>query len=162
MATLGTDSNCLYNAVVGLPPISSSFKITLFYPECITASLANGNSRTNCIDIPFQQLTTISITPPWFYSYQCTSALLSNYIPALLFTFVTSAIVLPLLQLILMSLTKELDTRSSLLKYFRQQNQTSYGQQVADILLDLLVLMTFGMDSPLLGLLVVSSRSRLE
>ena len=54
-----------------------------------------------------------------------------------------------------MSFPNDLDTRSSLLKYFRQQNSSNYAKQVADILLDLLVLMTFGMASPLLGLLVV-------
>ena len=110
----------------------------------------------NCIDVPYEQSTTISITPTLFYSYQCTSALLTNYIPVLLVMFVISAVAIPLLQLILITLPKEVvEKRLPLLNHLRKQSPPSFEKLVADVLLDLLVLMTFGMAAPLLGLMIV-------
>ncbi len=54
-------------------------------------------------------MTTI-VNPPWLYSYQCGSALLVNYTPVLLYSYVLSGCIFPVMKLLILFIpVNELD-----------------------------------------------------
>lgn len=158
VATLGTDSNCLYNALVGTEPIISKFNISAFDTEVVTGDLRT----TLLVPIPYQLQTVISVAPPWLYSGQCVSALLTNYVPVLTFTFATSGIVTPLVKyLILAARSKFRDANADTEFTFSLRRATVTAEKMfdsrsimMDMLVDVAILMTFGLASPLLALAI--------
>lgn len=151
VATLGTDSNCLYNAVVGEQPILSTFNITAFN----TRTVAISAQETLLIPIRYELETVISVTPPWLYSYQCTSALLTNYVPVLVFTFILSGAVAPAAAFVLLLLhSKETDIRLGFLA-LQAENLFDSRNIIVDMLVDIVIFMTFGLASPLLAVAIV-------
>ena len=103
IATLGTDSRCFYDAIVGDSAVTSSYTIITHSYLCDTAYLCDRfvpqcTDYTLCAPVPQIDHTTTSITPPWLYSYQCASAILTDYVPVLLLMFTMSGVAVPLLQ----------------------------------------------------------------
>jgi hypothetical protein len=106
LATFFSDSTCFRYLVTGPPSISSSFETDLFGCEvnCVT--------YLGCLTVcAFSKLDTITVNtvvvPGWLYSYQCFSALLSNYVPVLVLSFLLSGIIFPAIMLVYLHLTPE-------------------------------------------------------
>jgi Leucine-rich repeat (LRR) protein len=94
IATFVTHSDCFLYAIFGEALITSSFS----QPEVTCHSLCL--SSVECIELCDKSLLksitiSTSIAPPWLYSYQCSSALLTNFLPVLILTFLLSGIVIP-------------------------------------------------------------------
>lgn len=89
IATLGTDSNCFYYAFVGYKSVTSTFDIVQYDSVCVLSE---------CDEVGYPVSTSITTTPPWLYSYQCTSALITNYTPVLILLYVNSGVVIPMMQ----------------------------------------------------------------
>jgi Leucine-rich repeat (LRR) protein len=126
IATFVTHSDCFYYAIFGEAEITSSFT----QPEVTCHSLCLSSSE--CLEIcdkailEFESITvTTSIAPPWLYSYQCSSALLTNFLPVLVLTFLLSGIVIPTFLYVVTLYRIQLRKRSRL-----SNSQPSNGLQV--------------------------------
>jgi Leucine-rich repeat (LRR) protein len=73
--------DCFYNAFVAAENVSSSFK----YESCNGETIFDGQIvNVSCV---FQYQET-SFTPPFIYSYQCSSKVLMNYVPIYIMKFI--------------------------------------------------------------------------
>jgi hypothetical protein len=88
IAIFATDSTCFHNVLVNSPSISSSFD----YEVCI---YVNGITE-NC-DLSEDLTVTTTFVPPFLYSFQCSSALLTTYVPVFLIMYGYIGFVSPLL-----------------------------------------------------------------
>jgi hypothetical protein len=84
-------SSCFLYVLVKSNPISVSFVIptVLIGPVCGVAGCVIVTTTVN-------QIFQSSILPPWMYSYQCSSAVVTNYVPVLMLSYLISGIVIPL------------------------------------------------------------------
>jgi hypothetical protein len=90
-----------FNGFFVLPP--TTFQTTN-YPFCL---LYSGNlTNLNCTVYDSWEITN-SFSPPFFYNFDCYSAVLSNYIPIFIITYSFSALIAPLLLTILMVIYPE-------------------------------------------------------
>ncbi len=98
VATLATDSTCLYYIFEGQSAVTSSFQDPIYSFEC--GSFDEGPfSKTKCfLVIDPKHIASISLFPPWIYSYQCSSALLTNYIPPILLSYTISGMIIPIVR----------------------------------------------------------------
>lgn len=128
IANAASDSNCLYYAFQGQAPISYSFDETQEFPYCFKNST---NQQVCTTQSSVVDLTT-SLIPPWLYSYQCSSSLLSNYVPVLLFSYTMSGIVIPFLKFLAISLPASYFTvwGVSLDLFGRQANNSIMGNEI--------------------------------
>jgi hypothetical protein len=96
LAMLFSDSSCLRYAVTGQSQITSSF--IQFSYVCGVNCLLDLGCETSCFfSTNYYGTTVTAVTPPWLYSYQCSSSLLVNYTPVLLLNFITTGLILPVL-----------------------------------------------------------------
>jgi len=84
LATAAADSSCFLNFFIGPAPLVTTFA----YPQCVVYSL------TSCVETEEVSVTT-DFNPPFIYSYQCTSAILTRYVPMFLLMYSFTGIVLP-------------------------------------------------------------------
>ena len=86
LATFFTDSTCFRYLITGESEVAASFEAAYlqcsFNQEGLECSIASTSISTTA-------------TPSWFYSNQCSSALVVNYAPVLIYSYLTSGIVLP-------------------------------------------------------------------
>jgi hypothetical protein len=96
LAMLFSDSSCLRYAVTGQSQITSSF--IQFSYVCGVNCLLDLGCETSCFfSTNYYGTTVTAVTPPWLYSYQCSSSLLVNYTPVLVLNFITTGLILPVL-----------------------------------------------------------------
>ena len=88
LATAAADNSCFLNFFVAPDAIESSFD----YPQCLVYSL------TSCLEYEDSTITT-EFSPPFIYSYQCTSSLLTKYVPMFLVMYTFTGIVLPIVHM---------------------------------------------------------------
>ena len=82
--------NCLYNAFREESNVTSMF----YFTDCQIV-----NSDGICIDhITYQSSTSYS--PPYSYSYQCSSAFIEYYAPVFVFVCILSTFIIPVLQIL--------------------------------------------------------------
>jgi hypothetical protein len=100
IATLFSDSTCFLYVMEGQASIQATFDVPQF------VCLAFGE-KSLCsfqfADIP----VSTTVVPSWLYSYQCSSSLLINYIPVLLFSFLISGVLQPCLVMTYHQLSSE-------------------------------------------------------
>jgi Leucine-rich repeat (LRR) protein len=104
VASAGANSNCFYPAIMGSPTITSSF--TTFNTElsCFTifnffytqAGLDVSKSTDVCSFKTTMSTANSATVPPFIYGYQCGSSFLVDYIPVLLYSYLFSAVMLPI------------------------------------------------------------------
>jgi Leucine-rich repeat (LRR) protein len=105
LATLFTDTTCLYYAVEGQSTVTSNYAVNSISVEgCVEGVYDHGANYavTKCYYGLESGTQTSTLTPPWIYSYQCSSALLINYVPVLLYVYTLSGVVIPLAQIVVM------------------------------------------------------------
>ncbi len=101
ISTFFSDSSCFLNVLVASPAVVSTYPKPKF--ECMTTCSDNNNCSESCGFYPQfigEQALESSVIPGWLYSYQCSSALLSNYVPVLVLCFVMLGLVFPTIQLL--------------------------------------------------------------
>jgi hypothetical protein len=102
--------NCFYNVFVPDAALTSTYSHTVSSIVCTenfdVDVLATGSSASlvtyQCGYILNQELVNTVTLPPYIYSYQCGSSMLTNYIPVLMYTYVFSALFLPLIRFLLL------------------------------------------------------------
>ena len=89
LAVLISSPLCLFD-FIHKQSVSASYQ----YPTYQYASLANSTLYS----------ATSTITPEWFYSYQCSSSFLTSYLPNFVYMYIISGILSPLFNLVAMIL----------------------------------------------------------
>jgi Leucine-rich repeat (LRR) protein len=171
LATFFTNDSCFRYVITGLPPVSSAF-----YVQQFACSL--DCHETECVDYclitPTAETAAFStVVPAWMYSYQCSSAVLINYVPVLLYSVILSGLLFPLVRVIVISHPRMWGAYLSLLERFRGTSVLGASSNVersklvvsvfGDAQLSLInrsylnlgMLLTFGLASPLLVLGIV-------
>jgi Leucine-rich repeat (LRR) protein len=172
LATFFSDNTCFRYFITGQPAVSSPYQMEEY--DCFTVCAVECVSY--CEFLIGEDITVAaSVTPSWQYSYQCSSSLLVNFTPVLLYSFALSGLLVPLLAYLYCQLphafieryvpeglaarfiTKTIYAykrdgdellRSRRRKLFNGVNVTSRAY------MNIGVLITFGMASPLLAVAV--------
>jgi Leucine-rich repeat (LRR) protein len=181
IATFFLDNTCFRYIILGQPPVDSTFNISPF--ECPVSCFQDKNGGLPCFSVcgvqrMITQVASTSVVPSWLYSYQCASSVLTNYIPVLLFAYVASGILYPVLQTALTVYGTDVknwmqqlrsDSRvfstaevagsngedNSGLGVVRAPNPLLYGSiALCKLCLNVAVMLTFGLACPLLALAV--------
>lgn len=145
-----SQSSCFLYVVIGEAPTTSQF--TLPYFQCSVDTVETCLSvdcTTDIIDYceftPYQSLITASVSNGWMYSFQCSSALLMDYVPVFMFSYLLSGVVIPAMKLLSTYLLP-----STLQDKFRDSIQAGSTTTLSKLLLNITILLTFGLADPLL------------
>jgi hypothetical protein len=92
IASAMTDENCFVELFQGVEKVTSSS--TLAYCARLDPTDFT-NNPPNCLDYGTLSVST-EYTPPFLYSYQCTSSIFANFIPVFMFSYTVLAFVVPL------------------------------------------------------------------
>jgi Leucine-rich repeat (LRR) protein len=103
LSTVYADQSCLYRAFVSAPSILSVYSDNEVIQTCSETLLYNVEEDgyihaeivSSCELIVTTQQISSSSVPPYIYSYQCGSAIMTNFIPVLLYSYIFS-LLLPL------------------------------------------------------------------
>jgi hypothetical protein len=97
IATFFSDTTCFRFVITGQPAVRSEFSSNEFTCGiyCIGYNCANvcGFYADTVSEV------STSVIPSWQYSYQCSSSLLENYAPVLMFSYAFSGLVMPALRI---------------------------------------------------------------
>ena len=177
LALLTTDSNCFAEALYAPPPVTSSYNTTVdvVSVDFFTTSYTDGTSTTEeqTSNTFLSVRSELSYVPTFQYGYQCSASLLQAYGPVFLLMALFSCLGEPMLFLLVRLLVDKGGTRFSRLRRLlpralllpEERTHLERGDyRVFDahklfmvVLQDLLVLLTFGIAAPLLGLAVTVS-----
>jgi Leucine-rich repeat (LRR) protein len=159
------DSSCFENVFVPEGDITASYSYMVCTRTVI--SFIDGATSIDCLESTNSGLLTTTFSSSFRYNYTCTSALLKNYAPVVLFGLLIKSIASPLLYLWIVSL--KLDRKSfALFKYLPILLWPDYLQQadastvafdsvklVAFCRTDVSVLLSFGVASPVIAIAAV-------
>jgi hypothetical protein len=104
ISTFFTASDCFRDLFVGEIPVTSTASLLGYTcrDECTTSCFAT--CTTSCVEICgfySPEMLSLTMTPPWIYSYQCSSSLVVDYVPVIIVTYAISGAVVPLVKLAL-------------------------------------------------------------
>lgn len=91
LAIFFISSNCFYNALVSPNPVTATYWLCY----------ASSDVSEECMNILGSTDDGSSYTPAFNYSYQCSSAFLTDYVPVFVFMFLWSGVILPFLILLI-------------------------------------------------------------
>lgn len=175
IATLLLSPLCLYYKFNPLP-----ISFTYEYPYEVI-SMIEINGVANYFFSTIQRSATVTFTPLWDYSYQCSSSLTTSYLPKFVFLYTLNGIVYPLIKLGLITISRNMKNIKKMLQRFGVINYgifyavedeigddtiTSssltttalYALETLDTMptlcFDLSMLLTFGLSSPLLAVVI--------
>jgi Leucine-rich repeat (LRR) protein len=176
LASLITDSNCLNSLVSSQDEITSNAQFTFCKRLAIShsmmamamAPMSQGEEEMPSMDpicLEYDSMTlSTSYIPPFTYSYQCTSSILTNFIPVFFFSCIVLTFIFPLINTLLASLASN---HSGLSPYLQRLPGVLYpelsvrnphhlvmhsGIVLSGILQQIVILLTFGITSPPLAL----------
>jgi Leucine-rich repeat (LRR) protein len=157
-------SSCFLYVLTRPPPISFSLMIPVvdFASEC-------GGYACTFYPVLEEQLMQSSIPAPWIYSYQCSSAVITGYAPVLVMSYLASGIVIPFSRMLIASNAVSHGLRKAMswcdCTCFNNLSATVLPDKksismlgkraVVKYILNLAVMMTFGLAVPLLSIAVV-------
>ena len=105
LATAFSDSSCFLYVITGLSPVSSTFQAKQYQCtlrcDAVFCHLFCGFTSIGVAPL------AMTVVPSWLYSYQCSSAILTNYVPVLTFVYLWSGVVVPLCHLMYFSASAE-------------------------------------------------------
>jgi Leucine-rich repeat (LRR) protein len=105
---------CFYDALTGTDPVTSNYR---YGGSCLVFSITvYENTRevtVTCADV-LTELGTTSYTPPFTYSYQCSSSFVTSYAPTFVIMCIISGFVLPAYHVVLLRLRRHLSPTSRL------------------------------------------------
>lgn len=151
-----TDRSCFVEVFVGRDSVVSKSQ----YSACTDAS---GNT---CSDIDIVELSS-SFTPPFSYSYQCMSSILTSFIPVFLFSHILVGFLVPVALICCLCLSTS-HTRSAVthllpIVLFPEAYYTGTGTPekilrpgliLSNLLNHFAVMLTFGVAAPLLAICI--------
>jgi hypothetical protein len=157
-------SSCFLYVLTKSSPISVSFVIptVVIGPEC-------GVVGCKLISTTVNQIFQSSISPPWMYSFQCSSAVVINYVPVLVLSYLISGIVIPLTVILisscqslafmkvlpLLSIQTACADKVSSAALLANNYTTRLGREMTiKYTLNIAVLLTFGLAVPLLAIAI--------
>jgi Leucine-rich repeat (LRR) protein len=148
IATISSNQSCFYYAfasqsAIQAPPVE----------KCIISQIIE--DEIVCIDygtISFE----LSSRPPFQYSYACGSALLVAYIPVLVYSYTIAGVVLPLVRLLMVHYQSVIDRAFFNKLVFWKPDRVQGRQLVTSYLIQIIVLLTFGLASPILSIVIVT------
>ena len=178
VATFFSDPTCFLYVTQREPAVVSSFYTDSFSCGTDCAEL-NCHSVCGMTSLTDNQINT-SVSPGWLYSYQCSSALLVNYIPVLVFAFTISGLIEPAVRCLYLQLSvaqverlvpsviREKLAHSINLHQLPAQVSSptaagsaivvkpvfSSAQVISQLFVSVAVLMTFGLACPLLAVII--------
>jgi Leucine-rich repeat (LRR) protein len=94
--------SCFYNVFDAVPPVDSQFA----YTRCVATSTDNSCEGYETV------LLTSSYSPPFTYSYQCSSSFVTYYAPAFVYLGLAAAFGMPLLKAVAQQLHKHASSGS--------------------------------------------------
>lgn len=103
LAIFFISSSCFYNALVSQNPEAA------YFPVCYT--VGDIRNSVDCVNILGGREDGVSYTPAFTYSYQCSSAFLTDYIPVFMFMFLWSSVMLPLIVLCMVKINEIYESR---------------------------------------------------
>jgi Leucine-rich repeat (LRR) protein len=104
LATFFSDTSCFRYIITGQASVTSSFDVNKW--DC--SIYCAGETCVNyCAFSPYPTESFTTVVPSWQYSYQCSSRLLINYGPVLLYSYAISGIFMPLVRIVYFTLSKE-------------------------------------------------------
>ncbi len=106
LAIFFISSSCFYNALVSQNPEAA------YFPVCYAVGDI-GNS-VDCVNILGGREDGVSYTPAFTYSYQCSSAFLTDYVPVFVFMFLWSSVAIPLIVLCMVKIHEMYESRSDM------------------------------------------------
>jgi Leucine-rich repeat (LRR) protein len=173
-------SACFLYVLTAPKEVTYSFPVPILLCNNKCETFCNDGCTTQCSEeCAFTASATESgsILPPFIYSYQCSSAVVTNYSSVLIFSYVVTGVLIPLLMLVFVTTRKSMSSTvsdfigSMISKFVRCQNGAEavelfrrgggsslrkFGRRMAvKYILDVVVLMTFGLASPLLAFAIV-------
>jgi hypothetical protein len=180
-STFCESSSCFLYVLVRPSTISFSFSVPAM--ECSQPCVTKCNGIicvTTCQEVcafSSEQNVSGSILPPWVYSYQCSSAVVTSYTPVLIVSYLISGVIIPLFTIsstvlsdngvgaksanLLPSAFHEktlwlvtADTAAALLQQSTGLAQRFGAKIMAKLFLNITVLLTFGLASPLLAVVI--------
>lgn len=86
-----TNPQCFLNVLFAPTPIVSSYQ----YEECTSFTITQDH-QILCSEYGLGQPVTTSFPPPFIYSFQCSSALLTNYVPVFMIQYAMAGVVFPI------------------------------------------------------------------
>jgi hypothetical protein len=105
LAAAATDQRCFYEAIFGSPSITTSYSVPSIQQSCTEflvydEGISDGFPQASIDCSNTYETTTVysTATPPFIYSYQCGSAILVDFVPVLVYTYVFSSIILPFIR----------------------------------------------------------------
>jgi Leucine-rich repeat (LRR) protein len=180
ISTFLSSSNCFRNVFTGETPVQSSSSVSKFTCETVCSMVCTSD---DCYELcpldcgPFgSQPVDVIMTPPWMYSYQCSSSLTVNYVPVLVLSFAFSSLAGPVIWIIRSRLSRQhnkykfINHLSKRLTFSIQDDDDESesfardrkGTPLVDgadvrmkFMLNISVLLTFGIASPLLAIIIV-------
>jgi Leucine-rich repeat (LRR) protein len=155
IATIASNQSCFYYVFVSQSAIQTS-------PVEHCLIFDSNDKKPYCVEYETVSLDLAS-RPPFQYSYACGSALLVAYIPVLLYSYTIAGIVLPSIRLLMMHYEGVVDKLSNdsffRIGQFWDPNRVRGRQLITNYLIQIIVLLTFGLASPLLSIVIVTSIS---
>jgi Leucine-rich repeat (LRR) protein len=151
-------------------PNAIGFSFIIFLVELIDIC---SNSGCTFVPVSVGQTFQQSVVPPWIYSYQCSSAVITAYAPVLMLSYLVSGFLVPAALFILsncsrplvLSVKKELPVvllqmtsadGATSLKLLENSNVAKLGRRMTvKYILNFAVMLTFGLAVPLLAVAVV-------
>jgi Leucine-rich repeat (LRR) protein len=163
-----SESSACFLYVLSKPaPISFSLvsPVIKFWSDCTI------NDGCHIYPFPGGQLVNSTIPAPWIYSYQCASAVITGYAPVLILSYLASGIVVPFIILIICIFRSHwpgaFKRTIVILEFAYFDNATAAAllekksvsvlgrRHVVKYILDLGVMMTFGLAVPLLAVAIL-------
>jgi hypothetical protein len=166
IATFFIDTSCFRYVVDGQPGVTSTFTTSVF--TCDYNCHESSSNSIKCQEICFVERDarhpeSSSVVPSWLYSYQCSSAYLVDYSPVLQFAYLTSGLVVPILQILAINWYDQVPSalQGLLLGRLRAANHMEEAAVLkrvrnasysvfCNIVINVAVMITFGLACPLL------------
>jgi Leucine-rich repeat (LRR) protein len=178
-STFCESSSCFLYILVRPSVVTLSFDIASLYcthycySDCLTDAVCVTGCSTACTLSGVQTIYT-SVFPPWMYSYQCSSAVITNYAPVLVFSYLVSGVIVPFVTLLATFNTQRIPTTfksvlsavisdvllcadgAQAVGLFQRGSISRMAQKITiKYILGLAVMITFGLAVPLLSAIVL-------
>ena len=142
-----SQSSCFLYALIGQPPVQSSYPLPIFTCESPGFSLCYGDSChfffTTVCGFASNLTKTQRLDAAWLYSFQCSSALVMDYVPVFVFSYLYAV-----LEPIVVSGIRKLIGIPAKTAVDEKQKFLSV---IAKLLVNVTMLLTFGLADPLLS-----------
>jgi Leucine-rich repeat (LRR) protein len=177
MSNFCESSACFYYVITSSRPMTFTFAdpFPYFSPSCEDDTHGDDTHGDGCSITLSPTASTIQdeIASPWIYSFQCSSAVLTNYAPVLMLSYLVSGVLVPFSQIIVSenalfspslivglvrTVTPDLyfHDKPSAIKLLESCAISQHARKVAvKFILNLSVMLTFGLAVPLLNIAVV-------